>query len=170
MSSSQIREALAGVAQHFAQHPESGHSTDSSAVATWQGGLRCETRGPNGATLVSEMPKAVGGGGGAPTPGWLMRAALANCDASMIALRAAQVGIELTKLEVTVDSDSDDRGMLGLADVPAGPLRTRVKVALAAEGVSPERLQALVKWAEDHSPVADALRRAVPLSMAVEIG
>lgn len=171
MSPEPIREALGGVIRHFEQHPELGPTTDSTAVATWQGGLRFQTAGPNGATLVSEMPKAVGGGGGAPTPGWLLRAALANCNASMIALRAAQTGIALTRLEVTVDSDSNDRGMLGLADdVPPGPLEVRVKVRLAADGASAAQLQALVDWAERHSPVADALQRAVPVSTAVEIG
>jgi uncharacterized OsmC-like protein len=170
MSHEQIREALAGVIQHFEQHPELGPTTDSTARAVWQGGLRVQTEGPNGATLVSEMPKAVGGGGSAPTPGWLLRAALANCNASMIALRAAQTGITLTRLEVSVDSDSNDRGMLGLSDVPPGPLQVRLKVRLAAEGASPEQLNALVAWADRHSPVADALRRAVPLSASVEIG
>jgi uncharacterized OsmC-like protein len=165
-----IREAIAGVAQHLAQHPEQALSTDKPALAVWQGGLRCHTQGPNGATLESDMPAAVGGAGEAPTPGWLLRAALANCDASMIALRAAQTGITLTRLEVSVDSDSDERGVLGLADVPAGPLRVRVKVRLAADGASSEQLHALVAWAEQHSPVADALQRAVPLSTAVEIG
>lgn len=170
MSNSHIREALAGVIEHFTQHPELGPTTDSTAVAVWQGGLRFQTEGPSGATLVSEMPKAVGGGGSAPTPGWLLRAALANCNASMIALRAAQTGITLTRLEVTVDSDSNDRGLLGLAEVPPGPLRVRAHVRLAADGASAEQLQALVDWAEQHSPVADALRRAVPLGTTVEIG
>jgi uncharacterized OsmC-like protein len=170
MSHEQIREALAGVIQHFEQHPELGPTTDSTALAVWQGGLRFQTEGPNGATLVSEMPKAVGGGGSAPTPGWLLRAALANCNASMIALRAAQTGITLTRLEVSVDSESNDRGLLGLGDVPPGPLQVHLKVRLAAEGASPEQLKALVAWADRHSPVADALRRAVPLSASVEIG
>jgi uncharacterized OsmC-like protein len=167
MSHEKIREALSGVLQHFEQHPELGPTTDSTAVATWQGGLRFETQGPNGATLVSEMPKAVGGGGSAPTPGWLLRAALANCNASMIALRAAQTGVALTKLEVAVDSDSNDRGMLGLADVPPGPHLVRVRVQIAGEGASAEQLQAVVDWADRHSPVADALRREVPVTMTV---
>lgn len=170
MGNEKIREALAGVVQHFEQHPELGPSTDSTAAAVWQGGLRIQARGPNGATLVSDMPAVVGGAGESPTPGWLLRAALANCNASMIALRAAQTGITLTRLEVTVDSDSNDRGLLGLAEVPPGPLRVRAHVRLAADGASAEQLQALVDWAEQHSPVADALRRAVPLGTTVEIG
>lgn len=169
-SQRQIQDALAGVARHFAQHPEQAQSTDKPAVAVWQGGLRFEAQGAGGAVLRSDMPVAVGGSGESATPGWLLRAALASCNASMIALRAAQTGITLTRLEVTVDSDSDDRGLLGLADVHPGPLRTRIRVRIAAEGASDEQLQALVAWAEAHSPVADALRRPVPLGTVVEIG
>lgn len=170
MSNQQIRDALAGVTRHFEQNPAAGPSTDSTAVAVWQGGLRCQAKGPNGATLTSDMPAAVGGAGESPTPGWLLRAALANCNASMIALRAAQTGITLTKLEVSIDSDSDDRGLLGLADAPPGPLLVRVRVHIAAEGATPAQLQAVVDWADQHSPVADALRRAVPLTLSTEIG
>ncbi|HEY0821155.1 MAG TPA: OsmC family protein [Rhizobacter sp.] len=165
-----IREALAGVVRHFTDHPEDALSTDSTATAVWRGGLRCEAQGPGGAVAASDMPPAIGGGGSAPSPGWLLRAALANCDASMIAIRAAQLGITLTRLEVSVDSDSDDRGMFGVDDnTPPGPLRVRVKVRLAADGVPHAQLRGLVEWAERHSPVADALHRVVPVSVSVDI-
>jgi len=116
------------------------------------------------------MPTAIGGGESAPSPGWLSRAALANCDATVIAMRAAQLGVTLTTLEVTVDSESDDRGLLGMDDsIPAGPLSVRVRVRIGADGVAPERLREIVEWAEAHSPVGDALRRAVPSKAEVEI-
>jgi len=47
------------------------------------------------------MSKELGGGGSAPSPGWLLRAALASCDATVIAIRAAQLGVTPTALEVT---------------------------------------------------------------------
>jgi len=169
MSIDRIREALTQVASHFAAHPQEGRSRDKAAVATLEDGLRCRVAGPNGASLHSDMPAAVGGGGSAPSPGWLLRAALASCNASMIALRAAQQGVVLTRLEVTVDSDSDDRGLLGLADVPAGPLEVRLAVRIAAPGCAPETLRELVRWAEAHSPVGDALRRPVPCSTDIAI-
>lgn len=114
------------------------------------------------------MPEAIGGGGSAPSPGWLLRAALANCDATVIAMRAAQLGVALTTLEVTVDSESDDRGLLGRAGagVPAGPLSMRTRVRIGAKQVDPGRLKELVDWAEAHLPVGDAVRRAIPLSCA----
>jgi uncharacterized OsmC-like protein len=171
ITSQHIRQSLASVAQHFAAHPQDALSRDSTAVAVVEDGLRARAQGPGGFALVSDMPKAVGGGGSAPTPGWLLRAALANCDASVIAMRAAQQGIVLSRLEVTVDSDSDDRGLLGLAEgVPAGPLQMRVLVRIASDSATPEVLQEIVHWAEAHSAVGDALRRAVPCATEVVIG
>jgi len=74
------------------------------------------------------------------------------------------------KLEVSVDSVSDNRGMLGLGqDIPAGPLSIRIRVVIAADGSSPEQLRQIVEWAEARSPVGDAVRRAIPSSMEIEI-
>ena len=75
MTTSRIQQAIEGVTQFFSEHPEKGRVTDKSAVAIIQDGLMCKAEGPNGAVLVSDMPKSVGGGGAAPTPGWFLRAA-----------------------------------------------------------------------------------------------
>jgi uncharacterized OsmC-like protein len=117
------------------------------------------------------MPAPLGGGATAPTPGWLLRAALANCDATVIAMRAAQLGIALERLEVTVSSTSDDRGILGISEsVPAGPLSMRVSIRIAAGGVTAEELRELVHWGEEHSPVGDTVRRAVVVVSEVLVG
>ena len=168
MSIERIRECFSEVARLFGEHPQDAVSTDEPAVAVLESGLRCRAAGPNGATVVSDMPAVIGGTGSAPSPGWLLRAALANCDATVIAMRAAQLGIILERLEVTVGSESDDRGLLGVSDsVPAGPLSVRVSVRIAAKGTSADELRELVHWADQHSPVGDALRRAVPVTTEV---
>ncbi len=85
-------------------------------------------------------------------------------------MRATELGIELDALAVTVDSESDDRGLLGMDDsVPAGPLSSRIRVRISAKGTDPERLRELVEWADHHSPVSDVVRRAVPTSVEIEI-
>ena len=115
------------------------------------------------------MPSAVGGGAAAPTPGWLSRAAQASCLATVIAMRAAQESIALSKLEVAVDSESDSRGLLGIDDsVPAGPLTSRARIRIAAPGVAAERLREIVRWADAHSPVSDAIGRAIPRTVEIE--
>jgi uncharacterized OsmC-like protein len=80
----------------------------------------------------------VGGEGSPPTAGRLARAAQASCDATVIVMHAAEPCIPLRGLEVTVDSESDDRGLLGMDDaVPAGPLSARIRVRVEAEGADP---------------------------------
>ncbi len=170
MTHMSIQSSLERLTQFFRDHPERGRSTDKAAVATIETGLRCRAESADGAVLVSDMPRALGGEATAPTPGWLLRAALANCDATMIALRAAQLGVVLTTLEVTVDSSSDDRGMLGLAEsIPPGPLEIRTRVRIGSANAAPESLRQIVAWAEAHSPVGDALRRALPDALEVVI-
>jgi hypothetical protein len=88
----------------------------------------------------------------------------------MIVIGAAQSGILVRSLEVTVGSASDDRGMLGAAQgVPAGPSESWAHVVISAEGATPEKLREVVHWAEEHSPVTDALCRSVPHRLEVEV-
>jgi uncharacterized OsmC-like protein len=170
MSIEHIRRSLAQASKYFGEHPEEALSADKAAVAVVENGLRCRTEGQNGAVLLTDMPVQLGGDGSAPTPGWLLRAALANCDATVIAMRAAQLGIVLKRLEVTVESQSDHRGILGCEQsVPAGPLGIRVRVRIAADGATSEQLDEVVHWAESHSPVSDALRRSVSCTTEVSV-
>jgi uncharacterized OsmC-like protein len=99
-----------------------------------------------------------------------MRAAAAACVASLIMIRAAAESIDLPAggFEVTVDSESDDRGILGLdAATPAGPLSVRIAVAAGAPGLERATVEALVRWAIDHCPVTDGIRRAVELEIVI---
>jgi uncharacterized OsmC-like protein len=169
MSEEKIGAAIVRARDYLHEHPNEARYTDSAATATIDEGLRCQVVGPKGQLLVSDMPGTVGGAGSAASPGWLLRAAHAACDATVIAMRAAELGITLSRLEVMVDSESDDRGLLGMADqVPAGPLSTRVRIAIAAEGVPEEQLREIVEWAREHSPVDDAIRRAVPVTVEMQ--
>ena len=165
-----IRESVQGVIGYYTQNPEKALSQDKEAVAVIEEGLRVRATGPDGQTLICDMPKGLGGGATAPSPGWTMRATLANCEAIMIALRAAQMGIKLKTLEVRVDSLSDDHGMLGMDDSkPAGPLNMRVSIRIGADGVSEEKLHEFIEWAEKHSPVGEPLTRVMPVELAVEV-
>jgi uncharacterized OsmC-like protein len=168
MPSDHIRESIQNARQYLSEHPDEARYVDHPGTAVVENGLRCRVEHATGAALVTDMPGAVGGEGSAPTPGWFARAAQASCDATLIAMRAAELGVPLQSLEVTVDSESDDRGLLGMDDaIPAGPLSSRIRVRIAA-GVDPQRLRELVEWANHHSPVTDAIRRAVPTTVEVE--
>jgi hypothetical protein len=80
--SESIRNALESTAEYLREHPEAAAETDTPATAVYDGALRCRVHGPSG-ELTTDMATALGGGASAPSPGWLMRAALASCDATM---------------------------------------------------------------------------------------
>ena len=164
-----IRSALENIAGHLAENPGDATEPDPPATAVLAGGLSCRVDGPFG-ELTTDMSTALGGGGSAPSPGWLLRAALASCDATLVAMEAARSGIELTKLAVTVVSESDNRGVLGIGDAPPGPLFVRVRVELAASNAGDDELRELVHRAESRSAVLDAVSRAVPVTTEVVTG
>lgn len=167
--SQHIATSMQNAIAYLTEHPDEARYTDTYATATLESGLRFKIEGPDGATIATDMPSAVGGEGSAPSPAWFMRAAHAACDASLIAMRAAQEGVSLSKLEVTVDSESDDRGILGIDEsVPAGPLSTRVRVKISADEASSEQLQRIVEWGRDHCPVDDAIGRSIPITVEID--
>jgi uncharacterized OsmC-like protein len=124
--------------------------------------------GPNGESIVTDMPAAVGGGGAAPSPGWFFRAGLAACVGSLVAIEAARDGIRLETLRVEVDSESDDRGILGMDEsTPAGPLSVRVAVHLTAPASKGDGLRSVAERAATRCPVFDTLGRAIPVALDV---
>jgi uncharacterized OsmC-like protein len=168
MAADAIRTAIRAASEYLTQHPEEARSTDTAATATLVDGLVVRVTGPNGATITTDMVPSVGGTASAPSPGWLLRAAEASCVVTLIAMRAAMLGIALEELEVKVDSESDDRGLLGIDDdMPAGPLSGRVAVRLTAAGVDPTALEDIARWGVKHCPVCDALERPVPVTTQV---
>ena len=163
-----ISDALAAAGAYLADHPDEARYRDSAAVARLGDDLRVVVTGPGDASLVTDMPAGVGGRGETQSPGWYLRAAQAACVAALVGMRAAAVGLRIDDVEVTIDSESDDRGILGLDEtVPAGPLSTRVEVRVRAGGHDRQALEALARWAVDHCPVVDAVRRAVPVEIEV---
>lgn len=170
MGNPEIRAAIAAATEYLTANPEQARSTDSRATATIIDGLVSQVSGPSGETIRTDMVRSVGGSASAPSPGWLLRAAEASCVATLIAMRAAMLDIKLDVLEVEVDSESDDRGLLAIDDsVPAGPLSGRVAIRIAAAGVEPAMLEQIAHWGVEHCPVCDAVERAVPVRTEVEI-
>ncbi len=169
METTHIKEAINRTIGQLTEQPNSGRGT-YTAEATVDEGLRIQVDGPHESAIVTDMSAGVGGGESAPSPGSLARAALASCDATVVAMRAAQEGIQLSTLEVVVEWDYDSRGMLGTDDdIPPGPLGIRTNYRIGAEGISEHRLKELVEWAEAHSPVGDAFRRPLDYETDIEI-
>lgn len=86
---------------------------------------------------------------------------------TLVAIRAAATGIELRSVDVEVDSESDDRGILGLDPaIPAGALSVRVAVSIDAVA-DHATVADLARWALDHCPVTESVGRAVPIELEV---
>ncbi|MDQ4004718.1 MAG: OsmC family protein [Actinomycetota bacterium] len=165
----QIGESIENAVRYLTEHPDEARYTDTFARATLTDALRVEVEGPNGAGVVTDMPDGVGGLGKEPSPGWLFRAALASCVASTIGMEAAREGLTLSSLEVEVDSESDDRGILGMDEtVPAGPLSTRIRVRARAEGTDETSLREILDRGARRCPVCDATKRAVEVTIDFE--
>jgi uncharacterized OsmC-like protein len=152
-----VREAIEKAASGIAADPNKAR-VKSAATARFAGGLRCEVTGPRGERLATDMPPGVGGQATAPNPGWHLRAAMASCTATVIATRAAKLGVALTTLEITVESEADQRFMLG----------TDASVKIAGDAPR-ETLQDIVAWADAHSPVGCAVRAPSACSLQVDV-
>ena len=171
MGQAEISQAIAGARGYLTAHPEEARYRDGAATAVVEDGLRVRVDGADGASVVTDMVTGIGGGGTAPSPGWLFRAAYASCVATLITMRAAESGVTLTGLSVAVDSESDDRGILGIDEsVPAGTLAVRVAVHIASSDAEDATVREIVEWGVAHCPVDDTVRRSVPVELAIEVG
>ncbi len=164
-----IRESIESAVQYLSAHSDEARYRDTSARATLGEALRVDVSGENGERLRTDMPQAVGGRGEAPSPGWYYRAALASCVASTVAMQAAQEGITLSSLEVVVDSESDDRGILGMDEtIPVGPLSTRIVIRAGTDSPGRE-IDEMIERGAARCPVRDATKRAVEVTTEIEL-
>jgi len=118
-----------------------------------------------GVTYQSGAHPAVGGEEGTPCSADLLLSALAACQEITLRMVAANMGIALEELDVTVEGDWDPRGTLAMGrEFPVGltaiRAHTRVVVAEDERGVRAERL---LRSAERYCVVLDTLRRGVPV-------
>jgi len=170
MSTTSISDALDRITNVIAADPAKAHAKATPGTARLLEGLRCEVTGPKGESIYTDMPPAVGGAASGAAPGWLLRGAIASCTTTVIAMRAARLGLPLNTLEVTVESESDNRGMLGLDErVSAAFTAMRVRVKIGSDTVPPDQLRALAEWGNAHSPVACTVRKSPVTSVEVEI-
>jgi uncharacterized OsmC-like protein len=170
MSVAGIREALETLGRKLSENPDKARVKNASATASLETGLRCRVTGPNGEALATDMPPAMGGAASAPNPGWYMRAALAACSATATAMRAAAQGIVLTTLEVTVESESDSRGLIGCDDrVSAALSGLCTRVRIAAANASEQQLQELARWGDGHSPVGCTVREGPAMRLEITV-
>lgn len=169
-----IADAMERAVTVFTRRPDKGLHDDASARARWRGGTRITSHHASGASMDTDMPAELGGTGDCVSPGWLFRSGIAACAATVISMVAASEGIVLDALEVSVGSQSDTRGVLGMREVdgtqvPAGPAGLDVAVHIQAAGVDEARLRRLVDEGLKRSPMMDTLLRHPPVTVEVRM-
>lgn len=167
MATPNIKSAIIEVEKYC--ETKSGPEPDVSATAVIESGLVCRIQSPDGKTVKTDMPEFVGGTATANSPGWLSRAAIASCDATMLAIRAARKGIVLDKIEVKVDALSDGRGMFLDQGISPASSEIRIRFKVSSNGASREEIQELVDWVVVHSPVGNDIARAIDVFVELEI-
>ena len=174
MAVEKIAAAMERVSSALTRKPQAGLKDDMPATVRWAGSLRTVAHTEAGAEVATDMPEAIGGDDSGPTPGWLLRVALASCAVTRIAMEAAARGIALHTLEAHATSRSDLRGLMGMAEtdgrrVPAGPLAMDLHVRIGAAGVDAALLRALVDSTSGCSPVTAALEQPLAVGLHVEV-
>lgn len=172
MAEAQIAALMERMVSTLRRKPNAGLHDDTPATVRWAGGLRTVAHSPTGDEVTTDMPAAIGGDDTAATPGWLLRAALASCAVTRIAMEAEACGIALQTLQAHATSRSDLRGLVGVAEadgrpVSAGPLTMDLHVRIGAPGVDANRLRSLVEATAGCSPVTCALEQ--PLAVGLHI-
>jgi uncharacterized OsmC-like protein len=124
-----------------------------------------------GAEFRSGAHAAVGGEGDAPCSADLLLAALAACQEVTLRMVAANMGIALEELEVTVEGDWDPRGTLAMGrDFPVGltALRAHTRVVISADERG-ERAERLLRSAERYCVILSTLREGVPVESTISL-
>ncbi len=169
MSNLRARDALERARRLFQERPSAARKPNATATAVWQEGLQFVTTGPAGEKALTDMPETLGGNGSGSNPGWLLRAAMASCTGTSLAMQAAMRGIELTSLEVRVESESDARGMVGIDGVPTSLSSLRMTIKLGADNVPENLLRELAEWAARESAVSKTLRDGPPVAVDISL-
>jgi hypothetical protein len=89
VTTKQIAIAMKRAESVLKRRPGAAITADPPAMANWEGGMRVVMRNEGGPSLSTDMPEELGGSGDRVTPGWLLRAGLASCLTTRIAMAAA---------------------------------------------------------------------------------
>jgi uncharacterized OsmC-like protein len=166
-----LRELQQPLKERYRQEPEAAkiRLTVESDSAVLDDPMRSRV-GTEVASFETGAHPGVGGTGDVACSGDVLLAALAACQEITLKMVAANMGIELEDVKVTVTGDLDLRGTLGMdreVDVGFERIRCDVRVKTTSD---PERARRFFERAEQFCVVLNTLRKplAVESSFAVE--
>jgi uncharacterized OsmC-like protein len=171
-----IRGLQAPIREGFKRDPSSANIqlTVASALSDLGDPLHCAIAPESVGNVVwrSGAHRAVGGLGDVPCSADLLLGALAACQETTLRMVAANLGIELESLEVTVTGDWDPRGTLAMGkEFPIGLTGIRSTTSVAIKGdVEGDRAERFLRSAEKYCVVLNTLRSGVPVESSFSIG
>ncbi|MEM0990264.1 MAG: OsmC family protein [Pseudomonadota bacterium] len=162
-----IAEALRRAERTVTLRPERGQRTFRN-IARVTRGLRCEViEGDD--YLIADVGRALGGGGDGPSPSTLLRAALSSCVAIGVKQWALRDGVPIDEVSVTVETDLDARGQLGVADeITPGFLCIRLLIDVVGP-TDPKTVDAVIAKSLRYSPLRDVFEVPQTLNHQVRL-
>ena len=135
--------------------------------ATVRDGLTC-TYEQDGHRVTIDMPAAIGGDNQGPSPGYFGRAAICSCLAIGIKMMATREDLRIDEVEVDLEQDWDNRGILAVGGTSPTPLGTRITVAISSPEQR-EKVNDLIARAITTDPWLLAFRDAQPVTTRISI-
>ena len=166
-----IARAVTAVREHFREHPEKAVGLDAAARARLVEGLRVDVEGPHGWSVATDMSKSIGGTASAPSPGWLLRAAIASVRRGPDRHPGGRGGRSADAARDGGDVRIRRPWHPRRRRRHARALRVLLQVRLVTDGGQPDSdVESLVARALRRSPVSEALGRVVPVEVSVAVG
>jgi uncharacterized OsmC-like protein len=168
-----LRERQAPLKERFSAEPSSAKATMTVRSVTEPSAnptrVRIHSEAGNGASWEVGAHALAAGDGDLPCSGDVFLASLAACQEITIRMVAAAMGIELDRLELTVEGDMDFRGTMGVdKETPVGFQAIRVHVKIDADAPE-DRLERLVQRAEKYCVVSATLKNPPAVEMTTRV-
>ena len=164
--SDDVKDALVALTEEIKRNTKGAAAVFRAATSSDADGLATRSM-VRQFSLPLDEPRELGGTDTGPNPVEAVLAALGSCQAIVYRAYANVLALRIDSVDVEAKGYLDLRGLLGIADVPAG----FDKVTFSTRIVSPEpaeRIQELVRVVESHCPVLDTLRRPITVTGTVE--
>ncbi|MBW3554811.1 MAG: OsmC family protein [Gemmatimonadetes bacterium] len=166
---------LSGLIGALREHPQAGRVTFFSN-SEWQDGMRAFTtftgyridgemhhERERQFVLLGDEGVELSGTDAAPGAVEELMYALGTCIIAAANANAALMGVELTRLEVGLESDLDLHGLFALdPDVRPGILDLRARITIAGDA-DEETLRRIAMLGYRYSPVSESIRNGVPV-------
>ncbi|MBI1361551.1 MAG: hypothetical protein GC155_14840 [Alphaproteobacteria bacterium] len=160
-----IANALDRAANLVAAKPSRGQRIYKS-VAVVEDGVACRVE-EKSHVLLADLPPSMGGEDRGPSPSVLLRAALSSCVAMGIKMWASRRCVVVNRVEVSVETNVDARGQLGVADsVTPGFEVIQIHIEVDADADAAV-LRDIVETSLRYSPLMAALDSAQPITTSL---